>query len=158
MSPVGCPKFQLSIWIRFRLKEMTLRRQGPFQSNGKRPTDKQKMQELSRKTNTTLHFSMREANSQRWANSSKMKNRSRLPDPDRVSNWQTLTMTDPRWQAAFQYKTTRNSTLCRIKFDTERLNNCLNSHSKTMEHCVILTLLALRYLVDLHKDISSLAN
>jgi len=94
---------------------MILRLQGPFQSNGKRQIDKQKMQEPNKRTNITLLFSMREANSRKWASSNQMKNRLRLPDRDRVSSWQTLTMTDPRWQVAYQYKTTRNSTLCRIK-------------------------------------------
>jgi hypothetical protein len=137
---------------------MILRHRERSRSNGKKQTNKQKMQEPNRKTNTTLLFSMRGVNSRSRVSSNKRKSRLRLPDPDRVFSWQTLTMTDPLWQAAYPYKTTRNSTLCRIKSDTERLNHYLISLLKIMERCVISTLQALHYQVVLRKGISSLAS
>jgi hypothetical protein len=118
---------------------MILLLQELYQSSGKRQIDRRKMQELNKKTSTISLFSTREANSRKLAsNSNKRKSHLRLPDRDQVSSWQILTMMDPRWQAAYQCKITRNSTLCRIKSVTERSSRCLISLLKIMELCVIL--------------------
>lgn len=134
---------------------MILLLQGLFQNSGKRQIDRRKKQELNKKTSTILLFSTREANSRKLASSNQTKSHLRLPDRDQVSSWQISMTMDPRWQAAYQYKITRNSTLCRIKSVTERSSRCLISLLKIMELCVILIPQVHLYLEVRHKDTSS---